>query len=432
MLYFLLLAVPFPLASNRPVFQWFWVIYIAILSLWHFSLTRPSERKNSGFVATFLLISIAIVVWTWTDMVLGTTATPPVSLPKPEVGTSLEFVTGHRGISVLFLLSHAIWFAVIFDISRSIRDAKYIVRFIGITCALYASYGLVAYFAGNSTVLWYEKWAYHESLTSTFVNRNSFAAFCGLGLQALLAYAFCSRETNEAGFRSHMIAFLQVMAGSGAILILAIFVTATALILSGSRAGMLSSFIATTIYFVAYLVHSGTQTRSMIRSITGSALFLLVVGLMLEISGDSILGRFQQLDNADQRFFAYPLILDAIKHQPLSGYGFGSFIDVFRVFRTPEMYSFFDRAHSDILELVMTVGLPAAILIFWLVCHILYRLFRALKSSNKSRPLILLGITTSIQIGLHSLVDFSLQMPAVSYTYLAILATSLSVSDRTN
>ena len=51
----------------------------------------------------------------------------------------------------------------------------------------YALFGLFAFFFTPDKVLWFDRWAYIGDLTSTFVNRNSFATFAGLGLFVVYA-----------------------------------------------------------------------------------------------------------------------------------------------------------------------------------------------------------------------------------------------------
>ncbi len=62
---------------------------------------------------------------------------------------------------------------------------------------VYALCGLVAELSGGQTIVGLEKWAYQDSLTSTFVNRNSFATFAGLAAVAALGMAISTIQTEE-------------------------------------------------------------------------------------------------------------------------------------------------------------------------------------------------------------------------------------------
>ena len=41
-------------------------------------------------------------------------------------------------------------------------------------------YGLIEFMAGGHKILWFDKWAYQEDLTASFVNRNHFAVYAGM------------------------------------------------------------------------------------------------------------------------------------------------------------------------------------------------------------------------------------------------------------
>ncbi len=158
-----------------------------------------------------------------------------------------------------------------------------------------------------------------------------------------------------------------------------------------------------------------------------SAVIAVAAGLFA-LSGDALDQRLQGGATLDARFTAYPHMVQAIMDQPLTGFGLGTFDEVFRVYRGPDVTIYFDRAHSDYLEIAMNAGIPAATILV-IACGLpLITLFSALKHGAQYRSFIALGITVTMQLGLHSLVDFSLQMPAVSYTWVAVVAASMAIA----
>ncbi len=140
--------------------------------------------------------------------------------------------------------------------------------------------------------------------------------------------------------------------------------------------------------------------------------------------------RLQSDASLDQRFAAYPLIVDAIFDRPIAGFGLGTFDDVFRLYRDETITIYFDRAHSDYLELALTAGMPATALLVFSIATVVVVLGALLKYGNQYRSFIALGITVSVQLALHSLVDFSLQIPAVSYLWCAIVAGAVAIAYR--
>ncbi len=108
--------------------------------------------------------------------------------------------------------------------------------------AVYAVYGLVVLFLHLNTILWMDKWAYRNVVTSTFVNRNSFATYANLGILialGLIAETFLSvRSIND--FRRVGIELMKKLLGPRGMLIFAFLLLITAMLLTGSRGGLLS------------------------------------------------------------------------------------------------------------------------------------------------------------------------------------------------
>lgn len=140
--------------------------------------------------------------------------------------------------------------------------------------------------------------------------------------------------------------------------------------------------------------------------------------------------RLQKDTSADRRFINYPHVVEAIEDRPLLGYGLGAFDPVHLTYRSPDEPGWFNRAHSDYLELAHTAGIPAAVWFLMALGIAIVFLVRRLVFGLQYRAFIALGITTSLQLAIHSTVDFSLQMPAVSYLWVAILAVSLAIAHR--
>ena len=84
--------------------------------------------------------------------------------------------------ALMNLVGYLAVFWVALETAQSRRRAALALNiFVGIAAA-YAAYGLAVFFAGNETILFMRKWDYFDALTSTFVNRNSYATYAGLGL----------------------------------------------------------------------------------------------------------------------------------------------------------------------------------------------------------------------------------------------------------
>ena len=131
------------------------------------------------------------------------------------------------------------------------------------------------------------------------------------------------------------------------------------------------------------------------------------------------------LDWDQPRFSVYKNIIVAIMEKPIIGYGFGNFADIFPVYRSQEVSECFDRGHSEYLELILTAGIPVFALLLVLFFAVLTKLKKSMSDRSGNFIVGALGLTCSLQIIIHALIDFPLQIPVISYFFVTILANAL-------
>lgn len=436
-IYFLLALSPLPLASARPAWQWLWVSLVGALYLGQLIAARKrgGVQLPSALVVSFAMM-LVFVGWGIVQAFLPVGAS--LELAIPPVDTTLKrlatiSVSPARTFAVSsFFLSHVLFAYLVFVfVDRRDRGVQ-LIRFCGIIGLIYAAYGFAVFVSGNETVLWYEKWAGYDSLTSSFVNRNSYAAYAGLGLQCLIAYAFYWAQDELAENRTGRELYrhlLETMLQKAWWLPLAILLTATAVILTNSRAGFVS--VATGVFMLFLLSPNRYQrTANWAKRIASYSAVLATAAGMFYLSGQTLDTRLQTDASSDRRFINYPYVVEAIEARPLLGYGLGAFDNVHLTYRAPDDPGWFSRAHSDYLELAHNAGIPAAVWFLVALGISMVFLVRRLVFGLQYRAFVALGITTSLQLAIHSTVDFSLQKPAVSYLWVAILAVSFAIAHR--
>ena len=104
----------------------------------------------------------------------------------------------------------------------------------------------------------------------------------------------------------------------------------------------------------------------------------------------------------------------------VSGIGPGNFSEVFALVKPIESGSFFYYAHSDYLEFVLEFGVPASIIL--IVVGLLWFKLNFKGSLLKDKVNVRTAAACALFVMvLHSLVDFSLQIPAnATYTAIAL------------
>lgn len=289
-------------------------------------------------------------------------------------------------------------------------------------------YGLVIYFGGYEKVLWVDKTRYLNDLTGTFINRNSFATYagmalicaCGLYLRVILR-AIKSRRIG----RDKVLHIVQEIFLRGFPLLTCVIILVTALFLTNSRAGVVSSLasICVLIFFMGFVNKLSSRFYQII-----SCSLLVIILWAFFVSGQGWLDRMSATEmEREVRIEVYSQTWNAIKQAPWTGYGMGSFEQTFPMF-ADERTSNWRKAHNDWLEMIYDLGIPMALLWFLILFVLVFRCLAGFFTRRRDKLYPLLGVCVSVLVGLHSFVDFSLQIPAIAITYVAILGSGVAQS----
>lgn len=331
-------------------------------------------------------------------------------------------------------LIRLLWYAVVFGIAvllcRDRTAARYSLVAVAGAGFLYAVYGLVIEFSGAQMVLWVDKTAYLGSLTSTFINRNAYAAYAGIGLicmTALLIRRLLKHEPSDEEIVVSKMAMVLSYFGYNWYLVLGWLVSATALILTNSRAGVLSSFIGVFVFIIAMGYSRGAPSR-LLRYVA----LALVIGCMIavSISGATLGRRLIPTEISDTRSEIYRLTMTAIGDAPVLGMGHGAYPKIFEVYR--EDVKAFDKparkAHNTYLENAVELGIPAAAVLFSVVIWLVGVCMTGLRRRRRDSHYAAIGLGVTALLTVHALVDFSLQIPAVAVTYMFLLGLAVAQS----
>jgi O-antigen ligase len=90
-----------------------------------------------------------------------------------------------------------------------------------------------------------------------------------------------------------------------------------------------------------------------------------------------------------------------------------------------------NTAHNDYLESALELGIPAAASLVLALATLCGFCLAGTLRRRRNAVFPCLGVGISVLVGVHSLVDFSLQVPAVSATYSLLLGAAVAQSART-
>ena len=316
--------------------------------------------------------------------------------------------------------------------SHDRTGANLLTQAAGLSAAAYALYGIVAFLVDPAELLGFNKTAYVEDLTGTFVNRNTAATFFGMALilwtVRLLSELEDRLPRTITSVRDLGNALLNSPTREMVISALCVCLTLSALLMTRSRAGVILTFGA--LFAVAVLrLRERLRTRSGL--LLGIAVLILVIGPGIEILGGTVAIRIGNEGLVDQgRLSAYASSLEIVRQYPLLGTGLGSFTDVFPAYRSGDIGTggIWDRAHSTPLEIAVEMGIPvtAAVIVFWLAG--LGQLLRGSLQRRRGSRFIITAFGIGLLGSLHAFVDFSPQVPGFAVVWLALLGCGLSQS----
>jgi O-antigen ligase len=432
---------PLPYGANRP---WSWSLcslLIALLTMaWAVQFFVRKRQtpffQHWGSVGDAAILFFAVLCWAW----IQTTGEwlHPLWQTQNEL---LNFSSGAISLnpadtltSVMRLLSYALvfWLALCYGQDR--QKAKSV--FYGLMAAgfIYSVYGLIVQLGDFRMVLWHER-PYADSVSSTFINRNHFATFAGLTLLCSLALLSERMETlAEYSLSSNFgrQRFIEDLITRAWFPLLAFFTISSALILSHSRGGFLSFSLALSAFLLLFYINPRTRNKNTL-IIFGSLVVLGVVAFL--VSSDALLDRFGRLDDESKiRTIVYGLTWNAITSNPWVGFGLGSYEEAFQLYQSVDIGGIeaapliHDYAHNTYLETVFELGFPAALALFYCFLKITWLCFKGFLMRKKDMIYSAIGVAATVLIGVHSLVDFSMQIPAVPYVYSLLMGVACAQS----
>ena len=353
-------------------------------------------------------------LWEEAAQVLGIPIAPSVSIARNEPFFAL-------GAPLSNMLAVICSFIVCIDRTRA-RQLILVIAWSGVA---YAIYGMAAYLIDPTHLLWLEKRAYRDVLTSTFVNRNTAAVYFG-SCAVLWLLIFCHElrgrlPPGKILWRSVPHWLLLQMPRPMVMSCSMLLVCLAAMLMTASRAGVVISLMALVLAFVGFFYRDLPRRGGVAAALAIGGLIALLV---LQILGGNVSGRFDVQGLSDEgRLETYRSTLRMIADHPWFGTGLGTFVWSFPAYRSANMsmWGVWDKAHSTPLELACRS---------WVAAGRLDRSGLADCSGCadswgvriRRRDLIVpVGALAVAILGLaHSLIDFSLQIPGYAIVVFAL------------
>jgi O-antigen ligase len=296
--------------------------------------------------------------------------------------------------------------------------------------AFQALYGLAELGASHPRILFYSKVFSLESVTGTFVNRSHLSGYLEMIVPLAIGFVIARMNLFSFGAKGMRERFLLMMSRGlpGNLLALAAAVVMSlGILLSNSRSGLVvlafSFFLFAGLSILAFgrVGYRDLWIRNVIR-----VTVLAVLVMAFFIGAGSTIQRFA-LDNLlhEDRPLFWANTVSMVRDFPLFGTGLGTFVSAYPAYETrgvPERLLV--HAHNDYLEYLSELGLVGMALLLGGILYLTVRAYLAWRERRnpEAKGLALGGIVSLAGMGLHTLTDFNLHIPANTLLFTVVLA----------
>ena len=327
-------------------------------------------------------------------------------------------VTANPFLSRVEVLKFTAYFLIFFltaQAFRTRRDFSLLAWFLMLLCFAVSLQGITQHFTSSGDIYWTDAFNIQTAFFGPYVNRNHFAGFVELTLPTGLA----------------MMAFRCVRRDVVPLVVLLTIVPVGALVLSGSRAGILGFILELAV--LAWLVRSRSAAHwKAPRIMAAGAVALIALAFAAWVGAGLAIQRFSVLTVHDVPLSRRTSMAQGAAHifrdYPLKGSGLGTLVDVYPRYETVYDGRLVDHVHNDYMEGLAETGLVGGLCGVFFLWE-LYRESRkafAAEQAHLSLALHAAGIAAIAGLLFHSLVDFNLHIPANALLFLlqSFIATS--------
>ena len=390
---------------HQPTIAIFYIIATIVILLWAIdAFTSGVLRFNKSLLqiplaAAFLYAVIQIIPFGSLAETAGITGVPRTISLDP-------FATKVAAFHFLALLIFLAALLTYLDSAKRLRTLVMIITGFGFVFAFFAI--LQAVLSPGKIYGIYD--VPYATPFGSFVNRHNFAAYMEMTISLPLGLMFVGAIGKDRKL----------------LYITAIALMGIALLLSGSRGGLISLLAA--IFFVLILTTKTKNSAQFALKVGLTVLLVatIIVGSIL-IGGESSLTRLAETatskDFSTSRTSIWSVALNIISNNFPLGAGFGAFGIAYTPYDELNGLQRVEQAHNDYLEVLAAAGIVGLVI----GGFFLFQLFRTglqnAQTSNTFRRGVCVGaLAGCFAILVHSIFDFVLHVTAIAMLFLTFVA----------
>lgn len=399
-------------AVHQPILAIVYIFASAILILWAADAFFSGElRLNRSLLqlpllAAFIYGLIQVIPFGQAAEVAGVSGIPRTISLDP-------YRTWIASFHYLALLIFFAAFLTFLNSARRLRTFVYVITIFGF---IFAFFAILQYVLSPTRIYGIYERPFAQPFGS-FVNRHNFAAYMELTICLPLGLLFAG-----AVGRDKRLLYITAVALMG-----------VALVMSGSRGGLIS-FLAAIFFLIIVSTRSGGYRNLSLKIALAVLLLATIIGGTIFVGGESSLTRIAETAGSGNittnRLHIWSVTLDVIRDNLPFGTGIGAYGAAYPGFDSFNGIERVEQAHNDYLQVLSDMGVVGVIL----GAFFLFILFRTGLRNAQTRNTFRRGVAVGSLAGVfailvHSLFDFVLHTTAISLLFLAVVALVVQSGD---
>ena len=433
----IVLLSPLPLASHRPVWWMIWGVIIGLVAAVYLISGRRTAPDRPLRLAHYRWIFLTVLPVPLFALVqsLPIAEILPGSLLKlpdavtaalPKAMNTISIVPATSLVAALRSVIFGLFFLLMLEVASQSDRIRRISLALFLGVAAHAVLGLVLLNVMGDAAPTGTKEFSLGAATAGFVNRNSFATFLGFGLCVGVATLMerTDRPQIRASRKAHSLNSANM---ENAALWVLVGLILLALLATQSRLGLFSSLAGGILTFTLMQARRDVSRFRLIAQT--STLIVVVLAATFGLAGGGVIERLLFLaGDTEGRTDIYRQMATMIAARPFTGFGWDGFAPAFELFRVPPVQNAAEvnMGHNTYLTLWVELGLVVGSLPLVALVLIARRCLQNYRrrTSLLAPPVAAIGAMTTA--GLHSLGDFSLEIQANVFLFLAIIALGMA------
>ncbi len=339
-------------------------------------------------------------------------------------------------IELFRFTAYAVFYIAAVEIFTHKERLKRIVSVLTLFFPLLAVFAILQYILFNGKIYWIRELTEGGTPFGPYVNRNHYASIVAMVFPLLVSlFLYYKPSVTYSTLKERIVELfsqnrtnLHILIGFSCIII------ATSVFLSLSRGGIISLSLSMVFFGILFAVTERRRTGWLIMVI--SAFIVIAVGWF---GWEPIIERFERLKSpsggiADLRPDIWRDSLEIARDFPVTGTGYGTFVNIYPAYKSLKTMKIVDHAHNDYIEAVAEGGVVGtALFLFFILSVIVHSYGRFRQRKDKYCKYLYIGaLSGMLAITIHSFTDFNLHIGANGLYLFLLLALLVSFANTRN